>query len=460
MKKTYYFITTVAIILTGMLQLVSCKDSNNDWTTDSSVLKQRPPSSLTVEADSATLDLTVQIGTIANAAYYELQMSESQLTSNADIPVEGTIYTFSNIKESQFVDGKITIARKNEQCEIKDNTTYYFRVRAIGNDNTVSNWYTNGMLYYGGISNEKTAERMLANACYSIDTPSVMWVNDNDVDPDALTISWHDTDYSTVATIRNETLGTEVSASSATQNPDYTKVKVWYYKWDGLEANKAYTFSLLDDAGNVITTMTMSTESAPNMSLAHSILAWEKNQVCGVKGDTLELSDPDDYFAVNFLESSAANAGYTNTGSYYCQTPDKKVYKSPYRVQVKNTNTLEVKVPESGRLYLYANGSPTTYEISKFIGKDDEDNDQWEVIQRVTVKKDDKTPIEDEGGSTRNCIKFAKLKLNGSVIDKVKDKNKKDLERSVYRYKIAPTASKSCYYYGFVFVPDEPNAGQ
>ena len=124
MKKTYYFITTVAIILTGMLQLVSCKDSNNDWTTDSSVLKQRPPSSLTVEADSATLDLTVQIGTIANAAYYELQMSESQLTSNADIPVEGTIYTFSNIKESQFVDGKITIARKNEQCEIKDNTTY------------------------------------------------------------------------------------------------------------------------------------------------------------------------------------------------------------------------------------------------------------------------------------------------------------------------------------------------
>lgn len=460
MKKTYYFITTVAIILTGMLQLVSCKDSNNDWTTDSSVLKQRPPSSLTVEADSATLDLTVQIGTIANAAYYELQMSESQLTSNADIPVEGTIYTFSNIKESQFVDGKITIARKNEQCEIKDNTTYYFRVRAIGNDNTVSNWYTNGMLYYGGISNEKTAERMLANACYSIDTPSVMWVNDNDVDPDALTISWHDTDYSTVATIRNETLGTEVSASSATQNPDYTKVKVWYYKWDGLEANKAYTFSLLDDAGNVITTMTMSTESAPNMSLAHSILAWEKNQVCGVKGDTLELSDPDDYFAVNFLESSAANAGYTNTGSYYCQTPDKKVYKSPYRVQVKNTNTLEIWVPESGRLYLYANGSPTTYELSKYIGKAEDGADMWEVIQRVTVKKDDKTPIEDEGGSTRNCIKFAKLKLNGSVIDKVKDKNKKDLERSVYRYKIAPTASKSCYYYGFVFVPDEPNAGQ
>lgn len=460
MKKTYYFITTVAIILTGMLQLVSCKDSNNDWTTDSSVLKQRPPSSLTVEADSATLDLTVQIGTIANAAYYELQMSESQLTSNADIPVEGTIYTFSNIKESQFVDGKITIARKNEQCEIKDNTTYYFRVRAIGNDNTFSNWYTNGMLYYGGISNEKTAERMLANACYSIDTPSVMWVNDNDVDPDALTISWYETDYSTVATIRNETLGTEVSASSATQNPDYTKVKVWYYKWDGLEANKAYTFSLLDDAGNVITSMTMSTESAPNMSLAHSILAWEKNQVCGVKGDTLELSDPDDYFAVNFLESSAANAGYTNTGSYYCQTPDKKVYKSPYRVQVKNTNTLEIWVPESGRLYLYANGSPTTYELSKYIGKAEDGADMWEVIQRVTVKKDDKTPIEDEGGSTRNCIKFAKLKLNGSVIDKVKDKNKKDLERSVYRYKIAPTASKSCYYYGFVFVPDEPNAGQ
>ncbi len=445
MKKTYYFITTVAIILTGMLQLVSCKDSNNDWTTDSSVLKQRPPSSLTVEADSATLDLTVQIGTIAKAAYYELQMSESQLTSNADIPVEGTIYTFSNIKESQFVDGKITIARKNEQCEIKDNTTYYFRVRAIGNDNTVSNWYTNGMLYYGGISNEKTAERMLANACYSIDTPSLLWVNDNDVDPDALTLSWHDTDYSTVATIRNETLGTEVSASLATQNPDYTKVKVWYYKWEGLEANKPYTFSLLNDAGNVITTMTMSTESAPNMSLAHSYLAWEKNDVIGLKGESKVVHDPDNYFTIIFNEESAANAGYKNDGSYWCQTPDKKVYNSPYRVQVKNTNTLEFIVPESGRMYLYANGSPTTYELSKYIGKAEDGTDQWEVIQRVTVKKDDKTPIEDENGSTRNCIRFVKLKMNGAVDG---------------RYKLAPTASKSCYYYGFVFVPDDPNAGQ
>ena len=445
MKKKYNYIIAAAILLTGMLQLVSCKDSNNDWTTDPSVTKQRPPSSLTVEVDSATLDMSIQIGTIAKAAYYELQMSESALTSNEDIPIEGAIYTFNNITEDQFVNGKITISRQNEQCEIKDNTTYYFRVRAIGQDGTISNWYTNGMLYYGGIGNENTAERMMANACYSIDTPALLWVNDNDIDPDALTISWHETDYATVATIRNETLGTEVSASSAIQNPDYTKVKVWYYKWDGLEANKAYTFSLLDAAGNVITTMTMSTEYAPNMALAHSILTWEKEDVIGVKGESKVVYDPDNYFSITFNEESAANAGYTNTGSYYCQTPDKNVYKSPYRVQVKNTNTLEVKVPESGRLYLYANGSPTTYEISKFIGKDDEDNDQWEVIQKVTVKKDDKTPIKDEGGSTRQCYKFAKLKLSGAVDG---------------RYKIAPTASKSCYYYGFVFVPDDPNAGQ
>ena len=445
MKKKYNYIIAAAILLTGMLQLVSCKDSNNDWTTDPSVTKQRPPSSLTVEVDSATLDMSIQIGTIAKAAYYELQMSESALTSNEDIPVEGAIYTFNNITEDQFVNGKITISRQNEQCEIKDNTTYYFRVRAIGQDGTISNWYTNGMLYYGGIGNENTAERMMANACYSIDTPALLWVNDNDIDPDALTISWHETDYATVATIRNETLGTEVSASSAIQNPDYTKVKVWYYKWDGLEANKAYTFSLLDAAGNVITTMTMSTEYAPNMALAHSILTWEKEDVIGVKGESKIVHDPDNYFTIIFNEESAANAGYTNTGKYYCQTPDKKVYTSPYRVQVKNTNTLEIWVPESGRLYLYANGSPTTYEVSKFIGKDEDKKDQWERIQKVTVKKDDKTPIKDEGGSTRNCIKFAKLKLSGAVDG---------------RYKIAPTASKSCYYYGFVFVPDDPNAGQ
>lgn len=445
MKKTYHFIIAAAIVLTGMLQLVSCKDSNNDWTTDPSVTKQRPPTSLAIEVDSATLDMSIQIGTIAKAASYELQMSESPLTSNADIPVEGTIYTFNNITEDQFVNGKITISRQNEQCEIKDNTTYYFRVRAIGNDGTVSNWYTNGMLYSDGISNEKTAERMLENTYCKVETPSVLWVNDNDIDPDALTISWYVTSYATVATIRNETLGTEVSASAATQNPDYTKVKVWYYKWDGLDANKAYTFSLLDNAGNVITTITQSTEYAPNMALAHSILAWEKSEVIGVKGESKVVNDPDNYFTVIFNEESAANAGYTNTGKYYCQTPDKKVTICPYRVQVKNTNTLEVIVPENGRLYLYANGSPTTYEISKHMGVGEDGSDQWEVIQKATVKKDDKTPIVDEGGSTRNCIRFVKLKLNGAVDG---------------RYKIAPTASKSCYYYGFVFIPDDANAGQ
>ena len=201
MKKKYNYIIAAAILLTGMLQLVSCKDSNNDWTTDPSVTKQRPPSSLTVEVDSATLDMSIQIGTIAKAAYYELQMSESALTSNEDIPVEGAIYTFNNITEDQFVNGKITISRQNEQCEIKDNTTYYFRVRAIGQDGTISNWYTNGMLYYGGIDNENTAKRMMANACYSIDTPALLWVNDNDIDPDAMTISWYVPNYVTIAKI-------------------------------------------------------------------------------------------------------------------------------------------------------------------------------------------------------------------------------------------------------------------
>lgn len=448
MKKIYNYIIAVAIVLTGMLQLVSCKDSNNDWSTDPSVTKQRPPSSLTVEVDSATLDMSIQIGTIAKAAYYELQMSESPLTSNADLPVEGTVYTISNITEDQFVNGKISITRQNEYCEFKNNATYYFRVRAIGQDGTISNWYTNGMLYYGGISNEKTAKNMTENTYSAVGTPSLLWVNDNDIDPDALTTSWYVPNYVTIAKIRNETLGIEVDASAATQNPDYTKVKVWYYKWEGLEVNKEYTFSLLDDAGNVIATITQSTEYAPNMSLAHSILAWEKIDVIGAKGESKVVYDPDNYFSITFNEESAANSGYvgpSDNKKYYCQTPDKKVYISNYRVQVKNTNTLEVKVPESGRLYLYANGSPTTYKVSKYLGKDEDNNDQWEEIQKVTVKKDDKTPIQDEGGSTRQCYKFAKLKLSGAVDG---------------RYKIAPTASKSCYYYGFVFVPDDPNAGQ
>lgn len=459
MKKTYNYIIAAAIILTSMLQLVSCKDSNNDWTTDPSVIQQRPPSSLTIEVDSATLDMSIQIGTIAKAAYYELQMSESPLTSNEDIPVEGTVYTINNITEDQFVDGKISIKRQNEYCEFKEDHTYYFRVRAIGQDGTISNWYTNGMLYSGDIGNAQTAKRMTENTYCMVETPSILWIDDSEIDPDALTTRWHETDYITVAKIRNETTNVEHDVSEATKDTDYTKVKVWYYKWEGLEVNKAYTFSLLDAAGNVIKTITQSTEYAPNMSLAHSILAWKKEDVIGKMGESKQVDDPDNYFSIIFNEESAANSGYKNDGGYWCQTPDKKAYKSAYRVQVKNTNTLEIWVPESGRLYLFANDGPT-YEISKFIGKDGDDNDQWEVIQKVTVKKDNKDKFPDEDGKLRDCYRFTKLKLNGSVIDKVKDKNKKDLERSVYRYKIAPTKSKSCYHYGFVFVPDDPNAGQ
>lgn len=457
MKKIFRYIMSATLVVTGMMQFASCNDAN-DWTVDPSVTKQRPPTSLKVElADSASLDINVTIGTLANAVSYELQVSESPLSSveaNDAATVTSDVWIFDGIKVSDFQGGKYVLKRDNGKFTIMQNTTYYFRVRAVGEDGTKSNWYTNGLLYNGSDGDEKIAQILLENSynnnsnlnsTSSLTTPSLMWVDDNEIDPDALTISWHETDYTTVATIRNETLGTEVSASSAIQNPDYTKVKVWYYKWDGLEVNKSYTFSLLDAAGNVISTLTKSTEPAPNMALAHSILKWEMNDVIGAKGESKVVYDPDNYFSITFNEESAANAGYTNTGKYYCQTPDKKVYTSPYRVQVKNRNTLEVKIPESGRLYLYANGTPTTYEVSKCIGKGDDGTDQWEVIKKVTVKKDDKTPIEDEGGSTRSCFKFTKLKLNGAVDG---------------RYKIAPTESKSCYYYGFVFVPDDPNAEQ
>lgn len=435
MKKTYLIITA-AIILTSVLHLVSCNDSDNYGPDDPSGTKQLPPTSLDVEVDSTTLNLSVLIGTIENAAYYELQMSEAMLTSNDDIPVGGTVYTFGNITPDQFVNGKITIERQNEQCEIRNNTTYYFRVRAIGNDGTVSDWYTKDMQYYG------------------VDTPASLWVNGNDIDPDAITISWYKSGFYTVAKIRNETLGTEISAEGATKNTDYTNVEVWYYKWEGLDVNKPYTFSLLDNAGNVIATITQSTEYAPNMSLAHSILTWQKDDVTGARGESRTVHDPDNYFSIVFNEESAPNAGWTSSGKYYCQTPDKKVYTSPYRVQVRNTNTLEFQVPESGRMYLYANGSPTTYEVMRFTGKDENGIDLWEVIQKVTVKKDDKTIIKDEGGTDRNCYKYVKLKLSGAA--PATDGSGKPISR----YKLAPTASMNCYYYGFVFVPDDPNAGK
>ena len=94
----YKYIMTVAIVLMGLLQFTSCNDAN-DWTVDTSVVKQRPPKSFKVELKDIRGDENGgplwkgTIGLVAGAKSYEVQMSKSPLTPNSNLPVDGEIYT-------------------------------------------------------------------------------------------------------------------------------------------------------------------------------------------------------------------------------------------------------------------------------------------------------------------------------------------------------------------------------
>ena len=217
MKKIFKYIMSAALVLTGMMQLASCNDAN-DWTVDPSVTKQRPPTSLKVElADSASLNINVTIGTLQTAASYDLQVSESPLSSveaNDASTVKSAVWTFEGITVKDFKEGKYVIKRSKEdngQFTVEQDKTYYFRARAVGSDGTKSNWFTNGLLYYGGVANEDLAQTLLENSyenngnlnsTSSLTTPSLMWISDMDVESDALTINWHETDYATAKYLR------------------------------------------------------------------------------------------------------------------------------------------------------------------------------------------------------------------------------------------------------------------
>jgi len=408
MKKTYNYIIAAAIILTGMLQLVSCKDSNNDWTTDPSVIQQRPPTSLTVElADSASLDINVTIGTLATATSYELQVSESPLSSveaNDAATVTSEIWKFDGITEDDFENGKYVLKRENEKFTITQNTTYYFRVRAVGEDGTKSNWYTNGLLYYGSDGDEKIAQTLLENSYTnnsnlnsnsSLTTPSVMWIGDMDIESDALTINWHETDYATAKYLRNETTGEERDISNAPKNPEYTKTKAWYYQWTGLEVDKEYTFSILDENNNVIGTFTGRTEFAPDLTISYFLPGKTDSPLASTDPD-FELKSLDnngnesDLFKGTFI---VAKKMATKTGG---QKSSDRTYISPFTKQVfqplsptdkwytsdgtkynmiqtkSKDSSLELTIPAEGRLYIYASGQGKVITITQ--GSEEEGN--------------------------------------------------------------------------------------
>ena len=434
MKKIFKYIMSAALVLTGMMQLASCNDAN-DWTVDPSVTKQRPPTSLKVElADSASLNINVTIGTLQTAASYDLQVSESPLSSveaNDASTVKSAVWTFEGITVKDFEEGKYVIKRSKEdngQFTVEQDKTYYFRARAVGKDGTKSNWFTNGLLYYGGVGDEALAQTLLENSyennsnlnsISSLTTPALLWVTPLDVEPDAITVNWHEINYATPKYIRNENTGDVIDVSGAKEDTR-PKIKTYSFPITGLEGLTSYTFSLLDeDEETVLGSVTASTEAKPNMDIARQIVTYTKDEVIGTKGNPLTLVDSEfGDFKIILHQNDAANAGWS-TNSYKCMNPLKELYTSNNRFQSKNKNNITFVVPSDGRLYLYANGSPTTYTVQQ----------EGEEDQTVTVNKDDK--------DDRGYYKFVKVRLKkGSALFKAAN-------------------GKSCYYYGFVFVPDE-----
>ena len=416
MKKIFKYIMSATLVVAGMMQFASCNDAN-DWTVDPSVTKQRPPTSLKVElVDSASLEINVTIGTLANAVSYELQVSESPLSSveaNDAVTVTSEIWEFDGITVDDFQKGKYVLKRENEKFTITQNTTYYFRVRAVGEDGTKSNWYTNGLLYYGSDGDEKIAQILLKNSynnnsnlnsTSSLTTPSVMWVGNMDIDPDALTINWHETDYATAKYLRNETTGEDRDISNVTPDTN-PKTAVWKYKWDGLEVDKEYTFSLLDENKNVIGTFTGKTEFAPVEAISYYL--------SGALPNRLTTNDPD--FIVKGLDSNGNESdlfkGYftvakkmkTKWSKDNSQKSSDRAFINPFSgkvfqplspmsswyvsdskyyhmIQTGGTaSNIELTIPAKGRLYIYASDSNgRTISVTQKL-KDEESDEEKEV---------------------------------------------------------------------------------
>ena len=446
MKKIYNIATMFAVLILGVM--TACTPDENDWTVDESVKRQLAPASLEGEIDDYSLDLKVTIGRVSRAESYELQVSEKQLVSGYD-ETEG-IPTFTIVPdEGSTGDIEYTVSRNDEKLEepITQNQTYYIRVRAIDANGGKSKWYTNGMNYTDGlVADPVVALSLEENATLKVTARAGM---DADYGDKFVNLTWYftpddvDKTYCAAPTyIINETLKDAGEAESVYKHTlTSAELTACEYSWEGLEENNDYSFTLYDEEGMVIGDVQGTTEYTPDMSLARSILTWTKADVIGKIGEKKTLVDPDKGdFQVILNEDNAANDGY-NTTTYWCQTPDRKAYASSGRFSSKNRNSMTIKVPGDGRFYIYGNGKPTTYQVAKFVGVDEETQEEkWENIQQVTVKANAKVSIYAESeGKNKDCFKFTRMKLAGG-----KDNT----------YKITPTASASCYIYGFVFVPD------
>ena len=472
----YKYIMTVAIVLMGLLQFTSCNDAN-DWAVDPSVKRQYAPTSLKMELDLKEHKPKVTFGQpLGNTKKYELQMSLSPLYSNADIAVEGEIFT--RIYEKDIETDKLTLVEDNFP-RLVENNIYYFRARAISEDGSVSKWYTNGSIYNGGVTDASLEKKLIAhtaeadpnkNSVCVLEVPPVLW--DIDTDVDYITVRWHEIKYAEIAYLRitdaDGNVVEDKDASNATLLEEtYSEeddTKLYELKCDGLEKNKDFNFSLLDADKNEITSMASATEETPNMDLAMSITiedeGFDKAKfVAGKKQEYTVTSNEVNgkTFTVTFKNNSAS--GWTVKRNDWVANPVKQALSFNNRGQLKANDEVEVELPCEGRLYIYGyvkNGRITGQHRIwntedndyQYVGKDeDSEKSDWTIY---TGDQKNKIPRADVSSETVSAYVSYHKKI--SRLDTDKDKDGKETETLKRKLKIGAT---SVYFYGFCFVPDK-----
>lgn len=450
MKNIYSFLTLIVVLLAGMT--ISCSPERNEWNTDSSASRQYAPSSLTAEIDSFSLDMTITIGTVAKAASYEVQFSQQQLLSGFD-DTQG-IPTIST------TESEITIPRNDPRLGehgITENAAYYVRVRAISPDGTKSKWFTNGMNYNEGfVSSADLAEMLKKNAAYKVTAPAGLWITN--IEETSMKLNWYMLPTSSSKAekaycqapsyIINETLkaaGEDESVYKHTLTVD--EIAEYQYDWLNLEVGKSYEFSLYDENNLRIGYATESTEYAPNMELAMSITVNEiSNDVVTdpktgeektgktmftTKGEPYTIRSANDFngekFVVTFNNETAG--GWAESRNDWVSNPVNKALNFKIRAQVKKNTTVDFTFPANGRFYIYGYGT-TTNQLTQ---------DGQEVQEFTTTSTKQKIPTADDESTTANAYITYKLRVvKGAATLKIDNAN-------------------SMYFYGFCFVPDDPN---
>lgn len=483
MKKLYNIIVLFAVLLMGVM--VSCSPDENEWSTDPSVKRPYAPSSVEAEIDSFSLALNITVAKQTTAQSYEVQFSREPLYSGFD-ETEGiaTITTET---------GEVEIPRNDSRLGeqgINESDILYVRARAISADGSKSKWVTNGMLYNEGYVQDATLAALLKkNAALKVAAPSGLWITG--IEETSMKLNWYMLPTSSKQAekayckapsyIINETLK-EAGEDESVYKHSITaeELEAYQYEWTGLTVGQSYRFTLYDQDETKIGDATDATEYRPNMDLAmYATMAEfaedsdspvyeideEGNKVvkrdpatglpvANERGNVMdtEMTGKQMFTTKNFVYhyitektfngksfkvtiNNETASGWADNRNDWVSNPVNQAVNFAIRGQIKKNSTVKFDFPSAGRLYIYAYG-----KSENMLTQTDQDPYVFNVAADA-----EKTVIPVYGSETETCKKWYKS----------------------YKFRVVEgegilqiDSSNSMYFFGFVFVPDDPNAGQ